>query len=120
MPRTIQAFRGNAPKDGTPSLTLSNMKTFMTPDDPYRSAARTWKTHNRIFTEHSLPSGTRAYHQEPARRDGVLLRHATPSVLHQRHIGRVLRSSCNTRGRRLASSRSSSSESRVGDCSWEA
>jgi predicted transcriptional regulator YdeE len=30
---------------------------------------------------------------------------ATPSVLHQRHIGRVLRSSCNSRGRRLASSR---------------
>src|SRR5438093_13153445 len=35
----------------------------------------------------------------------VLLRNATPSVLHQRHIGRVLRSSCNPRGRRLASSR---------------
>ena len=33
------------------------------------------------------------------------LRNATPSVFHQRHIGRVLRSSCNTRGRRLASSR---------------
>jgi hypothetical protein len=36
---------------------------------------------------------------------GVLLRNATPSVFHQRHIGRVLRSSCNPRGRRLASSR---------------
>src|SRR5678816_2196007 len=35
----------------------------------------------------------------------VLLRNATPSVFHQRHIGRVLRSSCNFRGRRLASSR---------------
>src|ERR1019366_9448810 len=35
----------------------------------------------------------------------VLLRNAIPSVLHQRHIGRVLRSSCNPRGRRLASSR---------------
>jgi hypothetical protein len=35
----------------------------------------------------------------------VLLRNATPSVFHQRHIGRVLRSSCNPRGRRLASSR---------------
>src|SRR5438445_4367079 len=35
----------------------------------------------------------------------VLLRNATPSVLHQPHIGRVLRSSCNPRGRRLASSR---------------
>jgi hypothetical protein len=31
MPRAIQASRGNAPKDGTPSRTLSNMKTFMTP-----------------------------------------------------------------------------------------
>jgi len=36
---------------------------------------------------------------------GVLLRNATPSVFHQRHIGRVLRSSCNPSGRRLASSR---------------
>jgi hypothetical protein len=33
------------------------------------------------------------------------LRRATPSVFHQRHIGRVLRSSCNDRGRRLAPSR---------------
>src|SRR5271168_4948048 len=33
------------------------------------------------------------------------LRDETPSVFHQRHIGRVLRSSCNVRGRRLASSR---------------
>ena len=32
------------------------------------------------------------------------LRDATPSVFHQRHIGRVLRSSCRDRGRRLASS----------------
>jgi hypothetical protein len=30
---------------------------------------------------------------------------ATPSVFHQRHIGRVLRSSCNVPGRRLASPR---------------
>src|SRR5664280_1463154 len=35
----------------------------------------------------------------------VLLRNAIPSVLHQRHIGRVLRSSCDPAGRRLASSR---------------
>src|SRR6266436_254293 len=35
----------------------------------------------------------------------VLLRNATPSVFHQRHIGRVLRSSCNHTGRRFASSR---------------
>src|SRR5215469_4627480 len=34
----------------------------------------------------------------------VLLRNATPSVFHQRHIGRVLRSSSNDRGRRLVSS----------------
>src|SRR6266436_3882439 len=32
----------------------------------------------------------------------VLLRNATPSVFHQRHIGRVLRSSCNPTGRRIA------------------
>jgi dihydrofolate reductase len=32
-------------------------------------------------------------------------RHATTSIFHQRHIGRVLRSSCNIPGRRLASSR---------------
>src|SRR5207244_13434280 len=44
----------------------------------------------------------------------VLLRNATPSVLHQRHIGRVLRSSCNDRGRRLASSRAR--ELRPGRC----
>src|SRR5277367_3530698 len=49
MPRVIQASRGNAPKDGTSLLTLSNMKTFMTPDDAYRSAARTCRTHNRMF-----------------------------------------------------------------------
>src|SRR5215813_6426175 len=35
---------------------------------------------------------------------GGILRYATHSVL-QRHIGRVLRSSCNVPGRRLASSR---------------
>src|SRR5688572_27505872 len=34
----------------------------------------------------------------------VLSRNATPSVFHQRHIGRVLRSSCNVGGRRAASS----------------
>src|SRR6266550_3934735 len=44
----------------------------------------------------------------------VLLRNATPSVFHQRHIGWVLRSSCNVRGRRLASSRDR--ESRPGRC----
>jgi hypothetical protein len=49
MPRIIQAFRGKAPKDGTSWLTLSNMKTFMTPDDAYRRAARIWRTHNRMF-----------------------------------------------------------------------
>ena len=35
----------------------------------------------------------------------ILLRNATPSVFHQRDVGRVLRSSCNTRGRRIASTR---------------
>jgi len=35
----------------------------------------------------------------------VLLRNATPSVLHQRHIGRVLRPSSNPGRRRLAPSR---------------
>src|SRR5213592_4958629 len=44
----------------------------------------------------------------------VLLRDATPSVFHQRHIGRVLRSSCNSRGRRLASPRGR--EPRSGRC----
>src|SRR5688572_24232653 len=34
-----------------------------------------------------------------------LLRNATPSIFHQRHLGRVLRSSRNHPGRRLASSR---------------
>jgi hypothetical protein len=32
-------------------------------------------------------------------------RNAAPSVFHKRHVGRALRSSCNRRGRRLASSR---------------
>jgi hypothetical protein len=41
IPRLVQTFRGKAPKDGTSWLTLSNMKTFMTPDAPYRSAPRT-------------------------------------------------------------------------------
>src|SRR5919107_2230621 len=44
----------------------------------------------------------------------VRLRNATPSVFHQRHIGRVLRSSCNSGGRRLASSRGR--EHRAGRC----
>src|SRR3981081_1224561 len=44
----------------------------------------------------------------------VLLRNATPSVFHQRHIGRVLRSSCNNTGRRFASSRGR--EPRQGRC----
>src|SRR6266536_3361032 len=44
----------------------------------------------------------------------VLLRNATPSLFHQRHIGRVLRSSCNIGGRRLASSRGR--EPRPGRC----
>src|ERR1700684_2500077 len=35
----------------------------------------------------------------------VLLRNATPPVFHRRHIGRVLRSSCHSTGRRLASKR---------------
>jgi hypothetical protein len=47
--RAIQASRGNALKDGTSWLTFSNMKTFMTPDAPYRSAPRTCKTHNRTL-----------------------------------------------------------------------
>jgi hypothetical protein len=34
---------------------LSNMKTFMTPDAPYRSAARTCSTHNRMFIVCLLP-----------------------------------------------------------------
>src|ERR1700722_824971 len=50
IPRVIHAPRGNAPKEGTSLLTLSNMKTFMTPDDPYRSAARTCRTHNSMLT----------------------------------------------------------------------
>jgi hypothetical protein len=44
----------------------------------------------------------------------ILLRNATPSVLHQHHIGRMLRSSCNVRGRRIASSRGR--EHRLGRC----
>ena len=44
----------------------------------------------------------------------VLLRNATPSVFHQRDLGRVLRSSCYTRGRRLASPRGR--EPRPGRC----
>ena len=50
------ASRGNAPKDGTSWLTLSNMKTFMTPDDPYRSAPRTCRTHNSMFIVHPSAS----------------------------------------------------------------
>src|SRR5262249_33009327 len=48
------------------------------------------------------------------RRPVVLYRNATPSVFHQRHIGRVLRSSCNSRGRRIASPRDR--EPRSGRC----
>ena len=43
------------------------------------------------------------------------LRHATASVFHQRHLGRVLRSSRDDRGGRLASSRDG--EPRPGRCS---
>ena len=45
----------------------------------------------------------------------VFLRNATPSVFHQRHIGRVLRSSCNSGGRRFTSSRGG--KPRTGRCS---
>src|ERR1700674_4162438 len=48
-------------------------------------------------------------------RSAVRLRNATPSVFHQRHIGRVLRASCNLRGRRLTSSRGG--KPRPGRCS---
>src|SRR5260370_37418870 len=48
------------------------------------------------------------------RANPVLLRNPTPSVFNQRHIGRVLRSSCSVRGRRLASSRGR--EPRPGRC----
>jgi hypothetical protein len=34
MPRSIHVCRDNAPKDGTSPLISSNMKTFMTPEDP--------------------------------------------------------------------------------------
>src|SRR5579875_1786030 len=55
MPSVVQACCGNAPKDGTPSLILSNMKTFITPDAPYTSAARTCSTHNTRFIVFLLP-----------------------------------------------------------------
>src|SRR5204863_342938 len=55
MPRNIQVWRGNAPNDFTSALTLSNMKTFMTPEAPYRSAARICRTHNRMFIACPLP-----------------------------------------------------------------
>ena len=55
----------------------------------------------------ATPSRSGCFHtrMRPAGRRVVRLRNATPSVLHQRHVGRVLRPSCNPRGRRLASSR---------------
>ena len=61
MPRAFQASRGKAPKDGTPSLTLSNRKTFMTPDAPYISAARICRTHNRMFIVCHLPGSASAH-----------------------------------------------------------
>jgi hypothetical protein len=32
------------------------MKTFMTPDAPYTSAARTCRTHNRVFMVYLVPT----------------------------------------------------------------
>src|SRR5271170_2107740 len=61
MPRAFQASLGNASKDGTPSRTLSNMKTFMTPDAPYSSAARPCRTHNRMFIVCHLPVSASAH-----------------------------------------------------------
>src|SRR5687768_87276 len=61
MPRAIQASRGNAPKDGTCPLTLSNMKTFMMPEAPYRSAARICRTHNKMFIVCLLPVSAAAH-----------------------------------------------------------
>src|SRR5215472_11912370 len=49
MPRAVHALRGKAAKDRTSWLILSNMKTFMMPEDAYRSAARPCKTHKRTF-----------------------------------------------------------------------
>src|SRR5579864_3610906 len=49
MPNAIQACRGKAPKDGTSRLIFSNIKTLMTPDEPYSSAASTCRIHNGRF-----------------------------------------------------------------------
>jgi hypothetical protein len=57
--------------------------------------------HFPTLESHMMPGSRPGYSTPPA----VLLRNATPSVFHQRDIGRMLRSSCNTRGRRIASSR---------------
>ena len=50
-------------------LTLSNRKTFMTPEAPYMSAARTCRTHNRMFIVCLLPvsAPVRAGQSFPAR-----------------------------------------------------
>ena len=40
--------RGNAPKEGTSPLTLSNRNTFITPDAPYSSAPTPCRIHNTI------------------------------------------------------------------------
>ena len=71
---------------------------------PRRKCNLTMRSSRRPrFARPRLNAGVRR-HWTP-RPSPVLLRNATPSVFHQRHIGRVLRSSCNARGRRLASSR---------------
>src|SRR5229473_1078339 len=69
----------------------------------------TWTVRALIRVSRSLASRSRRAYPS-----AVHLRNATPSVFHQRHIGRVLRSSSNHPGRRLASPRGR--EPRPGRC----
>ena len=54
IPRTIQTRRGHAPKDGRSPLNLSNMKSLMTPDDTYRSAATIWNIHYSMLNGYAV------------------------------------------------------------------
>jgi hypothetical protein len=68
----------------------------------------------RVQLDRDRPSATAVRAILLAYSLGGTLPHATASVFHQRHIGRVLRSSRRNRGRRVASSRHA--EHRSGRC----
>jgi hypothetical protein len=79
-------------------------QTYHQMDLKKRNDLRQSREHRARARANKGPVGEGEGHPCRTNPSAVLSRDATPSVFHQRHIGRVLRSSCDTGGRRAASS----------------